>query len=248
MASTVTFADLRGLARLYRDGIDGAKQEISKVIRNDVEQLPSIVGFPPENLHQLADADDPVDLLVITIEAAARRARDDRRVAQKRIAHQLASALAVVATERDSSVALSPRALFDIVSAWPGRGMLGFGDRGGVGIPGLRAFLRACRSVDELEATLTTDTLVLRYATSSSRGAVRLLLHPLVDDDSVVIPLSVRPLELPLTSVVAASRSPSTSAAASRAARLLAPSSTRPGASFMHRFLEAMSAVVGGAP
>jgi hypothetical protein len=186
METTVSLADLRGLARLYRGGVEGAHEQLCGVIEHSSDALPDVIGFPHANVERLRRSDDPVELLVVTIEAGLRGARENRNAAQKRAARDLAAALGQSSMCEDGSVRLPVRWLRDLATTWPGSGMLVFGERGGVGIPGLRAFLRECRRIDDIHAVLTSDALILRYCMSRSRGQVRLGLHPVRDGDDVL--------------------------------------------------------------
>lgn len=253
MAAALTLPELRGLARLHRQGVDGARAELEEIIQTHADELPEIVGFPSANLDRLRASVDPVDLLVVTVEAAARRSRQRRHEAQVRAARAIALELAASIVRVGAAYTLSVSALYELTVAWPGRGMVGFGDFGGIGIPGMRSFLRVCQSVDEIDAVLHADSIVLRYRTGTSRGFVRLVLHPLVGDDVVVVPLPLAdPEHGELAEAVAAPRDlsrPADPPIEPPPPRQATSPRDRPSApSLVRRFMDALVAVAAGAP
>lgn len=244
METTLSLVELRRLARLYRDGVEGAGDQLADIIKESSEVLPDVVGFPRTNLERLRESSDPVELLVVTLEAGLRAAREDRGAALRRAARALAVELAACSMQEGETVRLPVRMLADVVTSWPGRGVLVFGEHGGVGVPGLRAFLRECRRIDEIDAELTPDALVIRYRTSTSRGRVRLDLHPAPEtDDVVMVPL---PTAAPRVEVEAAEELVARPCPSVRIPPK--PASATPVARFAFRFIEAVAAVVAGAP
>lgn len=192
MAEAVTLAELRGLARLHRAEVDGAERRLATIIEHDAALLPDLLGFPAANLAKLHEHDDPVGLLVSTIEGASRVARERRAREAREHARALASHLAETASyQPDGNIELVPSALRELLAAWPGRGALALGSRGCVDVGRLRAVVRECRRVSP-SIVVTNDMMLLTWRTSSSRGYIKLAMAPIAEcEDALVVPLDV---------------------------------------------------------
>jgi hypothetical protein len=193
MATSMTTAQLRGLAKLYRQRVDGAERQLAMIIEHNAHELPELLGFPLKNLERLREHEDPVEVLVATIEGAQRIARELR----DRLAYEDASMLAVRLAEtavrrRDGHYALDLDLLGVLLVRYPGR-VITFGTRGSCGSLRLRAILRELRDVRATSVVLTNDHIVIGYDGEGCRGMIRLKLHEVVvDDGTLVVPIDMR--------------------------------------------------------
>lgn len=198
MATSVTVAQLRGLARLYRRRVDGAAQMLTSIIEHSAHELPTVLGFPMKNLERLRDHDDPVEVLVATIEGAPRVARELR----ERISHESATAMAMRLAETarrrgNGHYALDSELLGEVLARYPGR-VATFGTRGSCGSLRLRAILRELRGVRATSVIVTNDQIVVSYEGERCRGLIRLALHePIVDDTTLIVPIDMRLPDMP---------------------------------------------------
>ena len=193
MATSMTPAQLRGLARLYRRRVDGAADLLASIIANNAHDLPGVLGFPMQNLDRLRDHENPVEVLVATIEAAPRVARDLR----DKIWHETATAIAVrlaqTAQRRTGGhYALDVELLGEMLTRYPGR-IITFGTRGSCGSLRLRAILRETRGLQATSVVLTDTQVVVAYEGERCRGLIKLALHePVVDEQALIVPIDMR--------------------------------------------------------
>jgi len=194
----VTVPELRGLAKLYRSGIEGAEESIARIIADSGDELPDVLGFPRPNLERLLDNPNAVELLVATIEGAPRVARDARNRLHREGARELAAIVAANAEPRDDgTVALPLMLVTQMLSLWPGTGLLVLGERGSVDLGRLRAVLRECRGLTSTSLVVTSDAVVVAYTTARSRGLLRLFLQPILRHvDALVVPIAPAPVEV----------------------------------------------------
>ncbi len=192
--AAVMLAELRGLARLYRDGVDGVRDQLADVIAVSGSELPDILGFPRANLERLHRNDDPVGVLVDTIEGAQRVAREARGQAQRASARELAAAAAESAQVRlDGDIEIDPALVTAACAAWPTGGDIVFSERGGIDVRRLRSLLKECRRLP-ISMLLTTTSLNIKWATPRSRGYFKLWLRPAaIDADNLMVPLAAVP-------------------------------------------------------
>lgn len=192
MASSLTYGSLRGLARLYRNNVDGAAEMLSAIIDTHAHALPEILGFPLKNLERLREHEDPVEVLVATIEGAPRVARDIRDRLHFETAAAMAVRLAETAVHRPGGHhALDVALLGEMLARYPGR-IVTFGPRGSVGAGRLRAVVRELRNVLATSVVVTSAHVVIAYEGERARGLIKLVLHePVVDDLTLVVPLGV---------------------------------------------------------
>ena len=190
MASSLTPAGLRHLARLYRADVDGAGEMLSAIIDEQAHDLPDLLGFPLTNLERLRDHDNPVEVLVATIEGAPRVARELRDRIHFESAASQAVRLAQTAVHRPGGhIALDVALLGEVIGRYPGR-IVTFGERGSLGAGRLRAVLRLTRDLRATSVVVTAEHLVVMYEGDNNRGLIKLVLHePIIDHDTLVVPL-----------------------------------------------------------
>lgn len=210
--AAVMLAELRGLARLYRDGVDGVREQLMGIITASGPELPDVLGFPPANLERLHRSDDPVEVLVSTIEAVPRVVREARARAQREQARRLASGVAQSAVVVEGDLELDAALVSACCASWPGGGRLVFAERGAIDIRRLRALLKECRGLP-ISMLLTATSLIINWRTPHSRGHFKLTLWPGVADAvDLVIPTIDPPVAVPLvvpaSSVLAANGLP----------------------------------------
>jgi hypothetical protein len=231
VAQTLTVAQLRGTARLYRAGVDGAADELSRILAEHVEELPALLGFPAANLERLREHQDPAQLLAATIEALPRVARDSRSRAQREMARSIAIDLARSARiDEHGTVDLDIGDLQRLVLLWPATGLLAFDARGSVSVGLLRALLQRCARVTAISVLVATHHVVVAYETATSRGCVRLMLASVARHADVLL--------VPVDTLGNNARA--------EVALPLASSPRRRG--FAWRFVDALAAAVGGGP
>jgi hypothetical protein len=193
MATSMTAPQLRGLARLYRRRVDGAADVLASIIANNAHELPDVLGFPMQNLERLRDHENPVEVLVATIEAAPRVARDLR----DKIWHETATAIAVrvaqTAQRRNGGhYGLDLELLGEALTRYPGR-IITFGTWGSCGSLRLRAILRETRGLRATSVVLTDTQVVVAYEGERCRGLIKLALHePVVDEGALIVPIEMR--------------------------------------------------------
>jgi hypothetical protein len=197
MATALSVADLRGAAKLYRRGVEGAEHRLRGIIEENLDELPGLLNFPPENLHRLREHDDPVAVLVGTIEGAPKVLRGVKLRMENRRAAELAEQLghsAVFDSARNCELNLQ---LLAEVACLGDHRFIVFGDRGAVSSRKLHQLFHEVRRVSGCSALLTDNSLCIVYMTDRSRGIVRLHLQPVQPSaDAVVVPLSVPPREV----------------------------------------------------
>lgn len=176
--ATMTLAELRHVARLFHQGVGGAREQLAAQIADHAEDLPSVVGFAPDQLERLAKSEDPVSLLVATLDRVPEVRRRSRARQQREAAVALATTLVDTACRDDQgAVHVDARLLAEIVARCGSRAIR-FGD-GAVETARLRALLRACRGLTDLDVAITHDRLVVRYASHGVRGTITLWLFPI---------------------------------------------------------------------
>lgn len=182
----VTIGELRTLAKLYRAGVEGAADRLSEIVRDDRDQLPELLGFPPENVMRLLSDRDPIGLLVATIEGAPRVARALRARAENERAQRLADVITgMLALDARGDCEL-PLADVVALAQLGDHHRIAFGMRGGVSTRRLRDLFATCRHVTACSAFLRERTLDIVYETRSSRGIVRLHLVPAAPLERVI--------------------------------------------------------------
>jgi hypothetical protein len=188
----LTLASLRHLARLHRTGVDGAEAQLAAIIEERADELPAALGFPMKNLERLRAHEDPVQILVATIEGAPRVARAMRDRHQFEAAVILAVRLAQTAERReDGHLGLDVALLGETLAAYPGR-VVTFGVRGSVGAGRLRAVVRNLRGMTSAAVTVTNEHVVVVYAGERMRGCLKLVLHPpVVDGEALIVPFDL---------------------------------------------------------
>ncbi|MFO0680533.1 MAG: hypothetical protein U0234_00715 [Sandaracinus sp.] len=249
MATTLTVPDLRGLAKLYRRGVEGAREQLAAIIGERVAELPRLLGFPPANVTRLREHEDPVEVLVATIEGAPRVAREARMRAENERARALAAELgSTLVVDAEGTVDVDLSTIATIIELGDHR-HVSFGERGAVETRRLRALLRECRRVSACSALLRESTLDVVYETARSRGIVRLHLQPAgAGVDVVLVPVTER-TRVALPEVVAPIVEATTAPIATAPLAARAPARTQPRRSqFASHFIEALvAAAFGGA-
>lgn len=189
----LTVPQLRSLARLYRDGVEGAAEQLDAHIEHGADQLAEVIGFPADEIPRLRATRDRVDVLVRTIEKAGAHHHAKRRASARSCAEGLVQGLLESACRVDAQwVEVDPMALGALVTCG-GYDWLVLDTEFVVrGIPRglLRAFFRECRGVEVQSARVGTNMLVLCYGGRRSRGILRLGFHHVpADADAVCVPL-----------------------------------------------------------
>ena len=77
--ATLTAGRLRHLARLHRDGVEGADQELLGLAAEAPEQLTELLGHDVQWLDDARQSKSVAELIVASIEDAPRRARQHGR-------------------------------------------------------------------------------------------------------------------------------------------------------------------------
>ncbi len=188
----LTLSSLRHLARLYRAGVDGAEEELATIIEERAEELPSALGFPMKNLERLRAHENPVGILVATIEGAPRVARAVRDKIHFENAVVMAVRLAETAERRaDGHHVLDVELLGEMLAIYPGR-VVTFGVRGSVGAGRLRTVVRNLRGMTSAAVTVMDEHVTVVYAGERMRGSVKLVLHaPVADHETLIVPLDL---------------------------------------------------------
>lgn len=188
MHRSLTIAKLRVLARLYRENIEGAADELHELIAQRWDELPEVLRNSPESVARIRDNEAPLDALAKAIEQRA-DCRNHRAEAA-RVAARVAASTLIDDSHAGPRLAIPITPLRRILALWPGSGQLSFGERGGVDVGRLREFLRACPTNPVL-VVLHPRTLVVRYLTPSGFGRVRFALRSVQFGQSVLrVPLS----------------------------------------------------------
>ena len=202
MATALTVQELRGAARLYRQGVEGAEHRLREILDTNLDDLPGLLNFPKENLDRLREHDDPVAVLVGTIEGAPKVLRDVKLRLENRRAAELAEQLGHSAVfDSAGNCELNLQLLAEIACLGDHRHIV-FGDRGGVSSRKLHQLFHEVRRVSGCSALLTDNSLCIIYMTERSRGIVRLHLQPVQPSaDAVCVPLSGPPPEVALAAV-----------------------------------------------
>ncbi len=192
MAETLTLSALRHLARLYRAGVEGAEDVLMEIIEERASELPDALGFPMQNLEHLRAHENPIEILVATIEGAPRVARAVRDEIYFESATMLALRLAQTAERRrDGHHVLDVALLTDMLGRYAGR-VITFGPRGSVGAGRLRALVRSLRERASVIVTVTSEHIVIVYRGEQMRGLVKLVLHPVViDHEALIVPIDL---------------------------------------------------------
>lgn len=185
----LNLVELRTLARLFRQGVDGAKEELERLARERGDDLAAALRFPRANLDGALGDPNLAKLVAATIEGSARLKRDALARSRRGSARGLAETLCKVSERRDDgTVALHGALLSEILLLW-GAGWVTFGSLGSVDAMRLRAVLRECRGVTSSAVILTDESLFVFYETARSRGAIRLHLQRVVlDVDALQVP------------------------------------------------------------
>ena len=192
--ASLTLAHLRGLASLYRNGVEGAEDSLLALATERTDEVARLLHLLPERLSRLEEHDDPANLLAGTIEAVPRLVRSRRDRAQCDAAASLAVRLAELAERRHGEgYALDVDLLREVLGLYPGR-VITFGERGSVSAVKLRAILREVRNLHTTAALVTREHLVLSYQGDHCRGLIKLVLHPVIlEHDTLLVPLGLVP-------------------------------------------------------
>lgn len=199
--AALTIGELRHLARLFRDGVDGARERLELLAIERGEELAALLRFPRENLARIALADDVAALVAATIDGALRIQRQALAQIRRSSARGLVETFCRLSEIRDDgSILLHGPLLAELLLLW-GPGWIVFGERGSIGAPRLRAILRECRGVTSNAVVLTRESLFVYYEAARSRGVIRLHLQPaVIDVDALHIPIAdvpVQPVDTP---------------------------------------------------
>lgn len=196
----LTLAHLRGLASLYRNGVEGADEALVAVATEHTNEVAGLLHLLLERVARLDSHDNAANLLAGAVEAVPRLVRSRREVAQQDAAASLAVRLAELAEHRpDETYALDVGLLSNVLGLYPGR-VVTFGERGSVSSLKLRAILRETRSIDTTSVLVTREHVMLSYRGDHCRGLIKLVLHPVVLDGNVLlIPLGLVPSQPPPT-------------------------------------------------
>jgi hypothetical protein len=201
--AALSLAELRHLARLVHQGVGGARERLAALIADHADDLPGVVGFAPEQLERLARSDDPVALLVATLDRVPEARRRARSRQQQKIATSLVTTLVDTACRDEAGAVHVDARLLAEVATRCGTRALRFGD-GAVETSRVRALLRACRGVPDLDVAIGSDRLVVRYAGRGMHGAVTLWLFPISPKvEALRVPLERVPQHQPASDVVA---------------------------------------------
>ncbi|MGE0790087.1 MAG: hypothetical protein AB7S26_30720 [Sandaracinaceae bacterium] len=184
-------AELRSLARMFRQGVDGAREQLELLAHERGEELTAVLGFPRANLDPVLDTGDLATLVAATIEGSVRLKREGVTRSRRETARALAATLSDASEHRDDGSAALHGALAEIVALW-GSGWIVFGALGSVEAARLRAILRHCRGVTSRSIILTRESLFVFYETACSRGVIRLHLQRVVfHADALHIPIDI---------------------------------------------------------
>lgn len=200
----LSLVELRSLARMFRQGVEGAKDNLEVLARERVDELAELLRVPAAKLRHVLDADNLAALVATAIEHTARLRRDALIRSRRESARGLAETLCKVSERRDDgSIALHAALLGEILFLW-GPGWLVLGSWGSVGAARLRAILRECRGVTSRAVVATNESVLVFYETACSRGMIRLHLHPVVADaDALHVPIDTVPMSVVDTHVTA---------------------------------------------
>lgn len=196
----LTLAHLRGLASLYRAGVEGADEALVAIVTEHTDEVADLLHLLPERVARLDSHDNAANLLAGTIEAVPRMVKTMRDRALYDAAADRAVRLAQLAEHRSGDVyALDVGLLRDVLGFYPGR-VVTFGDRGSVSSVKLRAILREVRNICTTAVLVTHEQLVLSYEGEHCRGLIKLVLHPVIlDSDTLLVPLGMLPAPQPPT-------------------------------------------------
>ncbi len=196
----LTLAHLRGLASLYRSGVEGADEALLSVATEHTDEVAGLLHLLPERVARLDEHDNTANLLAATIEAVPRLVRSRREAAQQDAAASLAVRVAELAEQRPGEVyALDVGLLSNVLALYPGR-VVTFGERGSVSALKLRAILREIRSINATSVLITGEHVVLSYQGDHCRGLIKLVLHPVaLEPDTLLVPLGLVPSQPPPT-------------------------------------------------
>ena len=194
MKGTLKLAHVRSLVRLYRADIEGAGEQLEKLLRERWDELPPLLGSNLQQLTRLLEHEDAARAFAGAIEQAPAASTASRSLPCRTAARAAALALAKATVIRDSNHHQLPiAALRAALELGRGNGDIAFGDRGAVDIARLRAVVRHCAGLDSVTVTLTHDQLILRYSTPRARGVIRLVLRdPGKHDKVLVVPIASR--------------------------------------------------------
>ncbi len=202
MAPALSIAELRGAAKLYRQGVEGAELRLRGIIEENLDDLPSLLNFPKENLGRLREHDDPVAVLVGTIEGAPKVLRGVKLRMENRRAAELAEQLGRSAVFDNAGTCELDLHLLAEIACIGDHHFIVFGDRGAVSSRKLHQLFHEVRRVSGCSALLTDNSLCIIYMTERSRGIVRLHLQPVqLSAEAVVVPLVEPPPEVAVAAV-----------------------------------------------
>lgn len=185
MSRSLTITKLRHLARLYRENIEGAADELNEVLALSWDELPALLRCSPESVARIRDHEHAAHALAAAVQehAGSRKHRAESCDLAARLA---ASSLIEGVHHADSRIAIPSTPLRRLLALWPGSGLLSFGQRGAVDIAKLRSLLRACPR-DPLLVVLHPRELVVRYLTPGGYGRVRFALRPARHDERLLL-------------------------------------------------------------
>jgi hypothetical protein len=175
----LSLKQLRDLARLHADGIEGAGQEIEITLNNEPEEIAAVLGVGMDIIERVRSSDSPSTNLARLIEGHHRRKRQARVQDVQSDAYRLAELLGVTCVlSARGLVTMDLRLLAELLRFATGFDRLAFrvgGDMRSVDLRVLRALFRECRGVEVTDLHLGDEHLVLSYRTGRSQGLVRLL-------------------------------------------------------------------------
>lgn len=194
----VSLKQLRDLARLHADGIEGAGDELAVIINTHPEPVAAVLGVGADIIERVRSSDDPAANLARIIENHHRRRRQARVQDVQSDAYRLADSLGQSCVFDDRGhVRMDLALLSEVLRFGSGFDRLAFrigDDMLSVDLRLLRALFRECRGVEVTDLHLGDEHFVVSYRTSMSRGLVRLLHQaPEVTDRILVVAVALPP-------------------------------------------------------
>jgi len=229
---TLKPAQLRSLVRMYRQKVEGAREQLVELVTARPDVVAELLGLPHETLTRVLAQHDPAEAVsrLLDEQEDARRRAD--RAAALTATRKLADALAATTRWEGARAHLDPNVLGSLLAA-RAVGELCFerhdAPHGAVPIMYLRALFRECRACRMTDLHLEGGHLLLAYSARGARGRFRLVLsppQPRADQVRVLLPT---PAQVEAVGARASAPTPTVARA-------------RPAA---QRFLDALSAQVG---
>lgn len=190
----VTPAQLRKLAKLHREGVEGAGQRLVDMAAHDPHAFAEIIGSSGQWMRAVLSGDEPARSLVVAVEHGALAERAHRKQEARHKAKTLADELHQYCRRFGTSVMVEPKALLTLAST-AGYRALAFnpsGDPEVVKRQVLRRVLSACKRAELAPIEVAPGCIRLVYRTDRSRGCIQLRSRPVVGgdrDELLVVPL-----------------------------------------------------------